>query len=227
VNIVALEGRLEEALAFSAPYVIDRLVKDRVAATPAFAEQLFMEAKKYLVLCDATPDTSYGMYSAMVDEAWHAFVLFTAEYTEYSHRYFGDYVHHAPAGDGEGPEAMAAGGRPQKVPSFSDFRQQYEELFGHPLPAVWYDDSSVTPTRRVINDKAGTLTLVADDHTIHLMDDTGDTVLSVNELAREAVDFITQIADFYVRELPGDLTAEEKVGVIQPLVRLDVLRLAP
>ncbi|MGE2719574.1 hypothetical protein [Mycolicibacterium celeriflavum] len=63
----ALEGRLEEALAFDAPYVIDRLVRDRVAVTPMVAEQLFTEAKKYLVLCAATPDKSFGMFLAMVD----------------------------------------------------------------------------------------------------------------------------------------------------------------
>ena len=100
-------------------------------------------------------------------------------------------------------------------------------MYGHPLPAVWYDDSSVAPSRRVINDKAGTLTVTVDDHTAHLSDDGGNIVLSVNELALEALDFIARTPDFYVRELPGDLTGEEKAGVIAPLVRLGVLRLAP
>ena len=214
-------------MAFNAPFVIDRLVKDRVAATPAIAEELFTEAKRYLVLCEANPDMTFGMCSAMVDEAWHAFILFTTEYTEYSRRYFGNYVHHSPADYYQTVELPAAGGRSQKEASFNEFRQRYEELYGQPLPAVWYDDSSVAPSRRVINDKAGTLTAIVDEHTIHLMDEHGNTVLSVNELAREAVDFIAQARDFYVRELPGDLTGEEKAGVIAPLVRLGVLRLAP
>jgi hypothetical protein len=224
---VVLEGRLEEALAFNAPFVIDRLVKDRVADTPAFAEELFTEAKKYLVLCEATPDMTFGMCSAIVDEAWHAFILFTAEYTEYGRRYFGNYVHHSPADNYQTVEPSAAGGRPQKEASFNEFRQRYEELYGHPLPAVWYDDSSVAPSRRVINDKAGALTVSVDHHTAHLGDDSGNTVLSVNELALKALDFIARTPDFYVRELPGDLTGEEKAGVIAPLVRLGVLRLAP
>ncbi|MGE2719573.1 hypothetical protein [Mycolicibacterium celeriflavum] len=71
------------------------------------------------------------------------------------------------------------------------------------------------------------LTADMDDHTIHLIDDTGDTVLSVNEFAIGAVDFIVHTHDFYVRELLGGLTAEERVGLIQPLVRSGVLRLAP
>ena len=219
---MALEGRLQEALAFNAPYVIDRLVKDRVADTPDLAEQLFTEAKKYLVLCAATPDALYGMHSAMVDEAWHAFVLFTSEYTDYGHRYFGNYVHHEPAQDQGEPD-----GRTPDAASFNEFRERYEELYGDPLPAVWYDDSCVAPSRRVINDKAETLTAVVDDGTVHLIDDTGHTALSVNVLACEAMSFIAETRDFYVRELPGGLTADEKVGVITPLIRSGVLRLAP
>jgi hypothetical protein len=224
---VVLEGRLEEALAFNAPFVIDRLVKDRVADTPAFAEELFTEAKKYLVLCEATPDMTFGMCSAIVDEAWHAFILFTTEYSEYGRRYFGNYVHHSPADYYQTVDRTENASRSLKEASFNEFRQRYEELYGHPLPAVWYDDSSVAPSRRVINDKAGTLTVTVDDHTAHLSDDSGNTVLSVNELASEALDFIARTPDFYVRELPGGLTGEEKAGVIAPLVRLGVLRLAP
>ncbi|KUI46849.1 hypothetical protein AU198_01360 [Mycobacterium sp. GA-1199] len=223
---MALEGRLEAALAFEAPYVIDRLVRDRVVATQEFAEQLFTEAKKYLVLCAATPDKSFDMCSAMVDEAWHAFVLFTTEYTDYGQRYFGSYVHHAPAGERGGPETTLLDG-PQETASFDDFCRRYEELFGHPLPAIWYDSDNVAPCTRVINDMAETLTVAAENHTIHIMNSTGDTMLSVDEMASEAVDFIVNTHSFYVRELPGGLTAAEKVGVIQPLVRLGVLRLAP
>jgi len=212
-------------LSYRAPFVIDRLVKNRVTDDPALAEQLFTEAKKYLVLCAATPDMLFGMHSAIVDAAWHTFVLFTTEYAEYGHRYFGQYVHHAPAGDHGGPEGTAAGCRPQETASFNDFRQRYEELYGHPLPLLWYDGHNLAPTSRVINEKR--LTVLPDDATVHLVDDSGATVLSVSELAREAVEFIAATGGFYVRELPGDITDEEKVGVIEPLIRQGVLRLAP
>lgn len=223
----ALDGLLEEALAFNAPYVIDRLVRDRVAATPAFAEHLFTEAKRYLVLGAAIPDTRFGMYSAMVDEAWHTFVLFTTEYTDYGYRYFGRFIHHVPADDGGMSAAMPTDGLPENAASFNEFRERYEELFGEPLPAVWYDDDCVAPSRRVINDKAGMLTAVVDDDTVHLIEDTGHIALSVNELASEAMHFIAETQDFYVRELPGGLTADEKVAVITPLIGAGVLRLAP
>jgi len=71
------------------------------------------------------------------------------------------------------------------------------------------------------------MTVVVDDHVVELRDDTGHTVLAVNELACEALTFIAQNAAFYVRELPGDLTADERIGIITPLIRFNVLRLAP
>ncbi|KUI34537.1 hypothetical protein AU197_07710 [Mycobacterium sp. IS-1590] len=224
---MALEGRLEAALAFEAPYVIDRLVRDRVVATRDSAAELFTEAKKYLVLCAATPDKAFDMCSALVDEAWHAFVLFTTEYTDYGQRYFGSYVHHAPAGERGGPETFILDGGSHETASFDDFCRRYEELFGHPLPAIWYDSDNVAPCTRVINDMAQTLTVTTEHRTVHIMNSTGDTVLSVDEMASEAVKFIVNTHAFYVRELPGDLTAAEKAGMIEPLVRLGVLRLAP
>ncbi|ORB20894.1 hypothetical protein BST36_17685 [Mycolicibacterium moriokaense] len=66
-----------------------------------------------------------------------------------------------------------------------------------------------------------------DDGTVHLVDDSEGIVLSVNDVALEAIDFIARVDGFYVRELPGGVTTEEKIGVIQPLIRLGVLRLAP
>lgn len=220
--MAVLDSRLGEALAFEAPFVVDRLVRDHVAATAAEAHALFTEAKRYLVLCAASPELSFGMHSAMVDEAWHTFILFTAEYTGYGRRYFGDYLHHAPAGH-------SSAGIPddRDVASFEDFRRRYEELFGHALPAVWYDHTSLGPGRRLINDNAAALTVRTEDRTVTLTDETGSTVLAVNELAGTAVQFIAHTASFYVRELPGGLTDDEKVALVAPLVRSGVLRLAP
>lgn len=217
---MALATEYERALSFSAPFVVDRLVKDRVAASAAEAEALFTEAKRYLVLCEATPDTAFGMHSAMVDAAWHTFVLFTTQYADFGMDHFGRYLHHAPAVDGPDPALTDVG-------SFDDFRRRYEELYGQPLPAIWYDDTSLVPARRVINDGAGVLTVDSDGQVVQLIDGDGEPVLSVNALASDAVDFIARTPDFYVRELPGDLTDDEKVGLLQPLVRAGVIRLAP
>lgn len=31
-----------------------------------------------------------------IDDMWHTFLLFTHEYTDFCHRYFGEYLHHVP-----------------------------------------------------------------------------------------------------------------------------------
>jgi hypothetical protein len=59
---------------------------------------------------------------------------------------------------------------------------------------------------------------------VDLLNEQGEALLSVNELARGAVEFIAQTGAFYVRELPGDLTDEEKVGLIATLVEYGVCR---
>ena len=221
-----LDERLYEALAFKAPYVIDRLVKDRVADTAASAEELFTEAKKYFVLCDVTRDMAFDMYSTMVDAAWHAFILCTAEYREYGRRYFGKYLDHVPKADDPGAERTPRHSH-CKAATFDDFRQRYEALYDEPLPDVWYERHSIVPPRRMINDKAGRLMLVRRDRTITLTDHTGAVLISVNDLAYPALNFVTQTSDFYVRELPGTLTDDEKVGLAQALAKSGVLRVAP
>lgn len=221
---MALAHRLTEALEFTAPYVVERLVSDRVAGTPEEAVRLFAEAKRYLVLCEASPDRAYGMYSSLVDSAWHTFVLFTAEYTDYGHRYFGKYLHHAPATDT--PDDMAPDAATPDLASFDEFRQRYEDLFGEALPAIWYDDAVVAPGRRVVNDSAGSLVLNLVGDAVELSDAGGDAVLSVSAVASDALDFLARTPDFYVREVPG-LTDDERVGLIQSLVRCGLLRLAP
>src|SRR4030088_373798 len=77
------------AISFRAPYVVERLLKDRTVDSLAEAEELFTEAKKYLVLCDANPDVDADMYSARVDEAWHAFLLYTDQYAEFCQQFLG------------------------------------------------------------------------------------------------------------------------------------------
>jgi hypothetical protein len=239
-----IDGHIQEALTFKAPYVVDRLIKDRVADTIIAAEELFTELKKYLVLDEVTHDMTFGMYSVMVDAAWHTFILFTTEYTNYCHRYFGRYVNHAPTVDhagperNSGPEPHQSDGHeqndrpherhhPRKPATFDDFRDRYKALFDQPLPDLWYDSNSVVPSRRVINDKAGLLTLAYRGNAVELIDDTGTAIVSVNDLAHPALAFVARTSDFYVRELPGDLTDDERVGLTQALTASRVLRVAP
>jgi hypothetical protein len=212
----------EPVLRFEAPYLIEKLLKERIVDTAGEGEALFAEAKKYLILSYMDSDVSWNMYSTRVDEAWHQFVLFTTQYGDFCHRYFGAYLHHNPS---NAPEAAK---RPELKPStFEGFRARYEFVFGEPLPDVWLDGQSVSLSRRVINDTAGTSRVSVEGGTACLTGPGGRIDVEVNEIARDALEFISSTGSFYVRELPGLLTDDEKVGLVATLVEHRVLRVAP
>jgi hypothetical protein len=50
-----------------------------------------------------------GMPSRAVDDAWHAFILTTRDYTAFCARAFGRYLHHTPEGSMESPMGPALG----------------------------------------------------------------------------------------------------------------------
>jgi hypothetical protein len=212
----------EPVLRFEAPYLIEKLVKDRIADTAGEAEALFAEAKRFLILSYVDSDVSWNMYSRRVDEAWHQFVLFTGQYVDFCQKYFGEYLHHNPS------NAPQPAGRPELKPStFEGFRARYESFFGEPLPDVWFDDRSVSLSRRVINDNAGVSRVSVEDGMACLAGPGGRIDVVVDVIARDGLEFIARTSSFYVRELPGGLTDEEKVGLVATLVEHRILRVAP
>ena len=216
----AANAVLFEALAYEAPFLVEKLVKDRLVETPEEGEALFAEVKRFLVLVASDERVVWDMYSLRIDEAWHQFVLFTRQYVDFCQRFFGRYMHHSPSNAPESKTATAAEGS-----TFARFQQRYEELFGEPLPSVWYDHTHVTVRRRILNDRAGLLTVSGTDDMVDLVSPRGDVLLSVNEIAREALEFIARTGAFYVRELPGDLDDEEKIALVATLVEHKMLRL--
>jgi hypothetical protein len=82
----------------------------------------------------------------------------------------------------------------------------------------------VTPRRRVVNYFAGQWGLHTTGEMVDLSDGTGRTLLSVSVIAADALRFVIDTGAFYVREVPGDLTDEEKVALVGALVDLKVLR---
>jgi hypothetical protein len=71
------------------------------------------------------------------------------------------------------------------------------------------------------------MTVAQHDSVAELVDDTGDAVIAVNDLAHEALEFIATTGAFYVRELPGGLTDGEKVALVEALMTAGAIRLAP
>jgi hypothetical protein len=208
-----------EALDYEAPFVEEKLLDYRVVDTAKQARALFLEAKRYLVISQIDSTKTWGMFSRRVDEAWHQFILFTVEYTEFCDRYFGEYIHHCPS---NGPNAGVGHGAPHAT--FAEFGARYHEIFGIDLPDLWHDSYGVTPQRRVLNDHREQLALQSADGKVMLIGPEGRAVLRVNSIAQGALEFIASTSDFYVRELPKDLTDEEKVQLVSTLVDAHLLR---
>lgn len=208
------------ALDYEAPFLIEKLVKDHIVDTPAEAEALFVEVKRYLVIAALDPGKSWHMYSLRVDECWHQFILFTRQYVEFCRQHFGRYVPHAPSNSPD------AGPAPAQRTTFKEFNARYQELFRTPLTDIWIDARHVSLNRRVLNDHQGRLKLRSSDGMIEILDKDDEPVVAVNDLAAAALDFIGRTGAFYVRELPGGLDEEEKVALVSMLVECRMLRLA-
>ena len=63
-------------------------------------EQLFQDLLAWLWLKNERTKKSKTTYLfgplLILDELWHTFILHTRAYTDFSHTYFGEYVHHDP-----------------------------------------------------------------------------------------------------------------------------------
>jgi hypothetical protein len=215
-------SKVVEALAYEAPFVVEKLAKDRTVDSIEEGQALFDEVKRYLVLVGLDRGKSWHMYSLRVDDAWHQFILFTQQYVEFCNRFFGRYIPHAPS---NAPEPALP--VPVAATSFELFQDRYQELFGIPLPDVWYDARNVTARRRVINDRLGSLRVRSGSGQAELLASEGKVLFAENDLAQEELGFIADTGAFYVRELPGDLTDEEKAALVSTLMECRILRSAP
>jgi len=210
----------QDALAYQAPFLIEKLLKEKIADTSAEAEALFTEVKRFMVLTQTDNTVVWDMYSLHIDEGWHHFVLFTREYMEFCRRFFGRYIHHSPS---NAPKSET--GTDRQPISFDEFGKRYEQCFGSPPPDLWRDETSVTLHRRVFNDCAGLLTLRHEGEDVELVNAAGDVLLRSNELAHEALAYVARTPVFYVRELPASLTDEEKVELVATLMEFKMLRI--
>lgn len=215
-------ARPEDSLSFEAPYLIEKLVKDRVVASEAEGEALFTEVKRYFLLSRSDRSRIWEMYSLRIDEVWHQFVLFTLQYIDFCNRYYGAYLSHSPSNAPESPKMNP--GLTTPVATFDQFRDYYEQLFGEELPDCWYDERSVTLDRRILDNRVGQLLMVEDSGRVELVAGGGEVVFAVSAIAADAISFMADTGAFYVRELPGDLDGDEKTALVSTMVEQKLLR---
>ena len=210
-----------DAIEFQAPYLREKLLNDQIVETAREADDLFSEVKRYLILVETDRDRIIEMYSLRVDEVWHQFVLFTDEYRKFCRCYFGRYLSHAPS---NAPRAKPPNA--EAVLSLEEFTKEYERFFERRLPNVWHDHLCVTTRRRIINSKVGQWKTRSVDDMIALVDEDGTPYLWVSNFAEESLRFIARTGAFYVRELPGAISDEERIDLVAMLVELRFLRVA-
>lgn len=100
---------LKKLLTYQNPAVL-KLYRQNYPNNHLSAEQAFDEVLKYLWLAkkhslelpnkqedDSFPNQCFMPRSMReIDEMWHEFILFTEDYTQFCHHYFGEYMHHLP-----------------------------------------------------------------------------------------------------------------------------------
>lgn len=71
---------------------------DAFALSEEEAEDVFHEMKKLLALMVRYPEEYVFTHEPLwvLDEMWHTFLMYTADYADFCQRYFGRMVHHAP-----------------------------------------------------------------------------------------------------------------------------------
>jgi hypothetical protein len=218
---------MPELLAFRAPYLEERMVRERRVDSPEKVAALLDELKKYLVLSRVLRKRNVPMFSRLVDEIWHQFVLFTTEYDAFCRHFFGRFVEHAPAETPPSAEDAAFPPRPELTRH--QFNFAYSRIFG-PVSALWQDELSVDRdtrlTRKPFRRTAFVQTTLGKTEIISSPDDETpmSPLVRVDAWAAPALEFLVAHDHFYVRELPG-LDDEDRIAICRPLVARGILRI--
>ncbi len=77
------------------PQLLQRFVKEFGILEDRAAE-LFEDTKKWLYLVSKHQELPMPIQIAMVDEMWHTFLLFTADYRDFCANYLGSFIDHVP-----------------------------------------------------------------------------------------------------------------------------------
>ena len=169
--------------------------------------------KRYLLVSDAVYPQQVPTFSRRVDEAWHQFVLFTREYTEFCAQSFGRYMHHRPGYWLESTQ--------HETMAFEEFAATYASLFGERPPALWRDDHELRLDDRIRFERldARFEVRVVDERAELLVVDgaSPEIIARVDAWGAPALTFVAAHPCFYIRELPG-LDDEDRLALAHALI---------
>jgi hypothetical protein len=102
--------RLDAVLTYKNPEVVSRFLSS-YPIDPVDAEQIFTETLRWLWVAMLDRERRGGrlfVTTSMfaIDEMWHAFLMYTADYAEFCYRFFGEYIHHQPTSNREKERAQ-------------------------------------------------------------------------------------------------------------------------
>jgi len=90
--------RLEFVANYRAPQGLrQKFAEENPSLTNQQIDRVFDALGSYFLYCAHAPGHIIGMPSKIVDEAWHTFILFTAEYESFCRKGFNKFLHHTPA----------------------------------------------------------------------------------------------------------------------------------
>jgi len=79
------------------PAVLNKFRVVRPNLTEEQEQLVFAALRDYFQMCRMAGRRMVSMPSQVVDDAWHAFILFTRGYEQFCSRAFGRFLHHTPA----------------------------------------------------------------------------------------------------------------------------------
>ena len=119
----------QQFLEYSNPMVVGRFMKLHKVSEEE-AKTIFTELMKFLYICAHIPASSPP--SAVVDEMWHCFIIFTADYFDFCAEYVGRFLHHQPT------DSPYVGNRPEML-------ELAVSTFGPVKDEFWYHITKTPP----------------------------------------------------------------------------------
>ena len=91
-----VRASLEEVMAYENIDVVARIARDQGCDIKK-AGEIFTDVKRFLFMAAQKASSIGGAIpSPIIDEGWHAFVLFTKDYENFCKKFFGTFLHHEP-----------------------------------------------------------------------------------------------------------------------------------